>query len=251
MQQQLREKDANLKQLQQQLEQQIRENSLVLFSRAECREFTVVLPPPKTNDAFLSFFSDLQNRLSNVEDKTIYARQVILDPNTAQPRIALSADNTSISTSEEIQNVPDHPSRFDVVPAVLGTNGFSTGRQYWEVSVAGKPSYQLGRASESAQRKGSMVFSPTNGFWTLVMNKQGQLIAVNRKPFIIPFQTQPLTLGILLDHKKGQISIYNAGARSHMYSFVGQRFTDKIYPFVNYCVEDVESLTPIVLLCPG
>ncbi|XP_078119451.1 LOW QUALITY PROTEIN: uncharacterized protein LOC144526109 [Sander vitreus] len=216
LQQQLRKKDANLKQLQQQLEEQIREN----------------------NDARLTTFSR-------------FTGQVTLDPNTAHPRIALSADNTRISTSEEIQNVPYNPGRFDVVLAVLGTTGFSTGRHYWEVSVAGKLCYHLGMASESAQRKGSITFSPENGFWTLVMNKQSQLKAADSKPFIIPIQTQPLTLGILLDYKKGQISFYDAGARSHIYSFVGQRFTDKIYPFVNFCAGDVESLTPIVLLPSG
>ncbi|XP_039672110.1 protein lava lamp [Perca fluviatilis] len=232
LQQQLREKDANHKQ---QLEEQITENNRLQNEKNQLEDNV----------------QDLQNRLSNVEDKTIYARQVTLDPNSAHPRIALSADNTRISTTAEAQNVPDNPGRFDVVLAVLGTTGYSTGRHYWEVSVAGKLCYHLGMASESAQRKGLMKFSSANGFWTLVMNKQGQLRAVDRKPFIIPIQTQPLTLGILLDYKKGQISFYDAGARSHMYSFVGQRFTDKIYPFVNFCVEDVEGLTPIELLSPG
>ncbi|TDH06088.1 hypothetical protein EPR50_G00130100 [Perca flavescens] len=232
LQQQLSEKDANLKQ---QLEEQIRENNRLQSEKNQLEDNV----------------QDLQNRLSNVEDKTIYARQVTLDPNTAHPRIALSADNTRISTTAEAQNVPDNPGRFDVVLAVLGTTGYSTGRHYWEVSVAGKLCYHLGMASESAPRKGTMKFSPANGYWTLVMNKQGQLRAIDRKPFNIPIQTQPLTLGILLDYKKGQISFYDAGVRSHMYSFVGQRFTDKIYPFVNFCVEDLEGLTPIELLSPG
>lgn len=119
------------------------------------------------------------------------------------------------------------------------------------MSVAGKLCYHLGMASESAERKGSITFRPTNGFWTIVLNKQGQYKAIDKRSVIIPVETQPLTLGILLDYKKGQVSFYDAGARSHMYSFVGQTFTDKIYPFINFCVEDIESSTPIVLLSPG
>lgn len=180
-----------------------------------------------------------------------FTGKMTFDPNTANPRIVLSADNTEMSTSEEIQNVPDYPGRFDVALAVLGATGFSTGRQYWELSVAGKLCYHVGMASESSPRKGTITFSPTNGFWTIILNKQGQYKAVDTKPISITVQTQPLTLGILLDYKKGQISFYDASARSHMYSFVGQRFTEKIYPFINFCVEDVEHQTPIVLLSPG
>lgn len=180
-----------------------------------------------------------------------FTGKITLDPNTANPRIILSADNTEMSTSGELQNVPDNPSRFDVVLAALGSTGYSTGRQYWEVSVAGKLCYHLGMASESSQRKGAMSFSPTNGFWTIVLTKQGQYRAIDRRSINIPILTQPLTLGILLDYKKGEISFYDSGARSHMYSFRGQRFTDKIYPFINFCVEDDGGQTPIVLLSPG
>ncbi|KAI4810261.1 hypothetical protein KUCAC02_019101 [Chaenocephalus aceratus] len=194
---------------------------------------------------------DLQNKLSDVDDKTIYATKSTLDPNTANPRILLSADNAEMSTTEHIQNVPDHPGRFNIALAVLGMVGFSSGRHYWEVSVAGKLCYHLGMATESAQRRGTIIFSPTKGFWTVVLDKQGQFKAVERRHAIIQLETQPLRLGILLDYKKGQISFYDAGARSHLYSFVQQSFTDKIYPFINFCVEDVEGQTPIVISSPG
>ena len=91
--------------------------------------------------------------------------------------------------AEEIQNIHDHPGRFDVVLAILGETGFSSGRHYWEVSAAGKSCFQ--------------------------------------------------------------VSFYNAGARSHINSFQSQRFTDKIHPFIHFCVEDTERRTPIVLLTPG
>lgn len=80
-----------------------------------------------------------------------------------------------MSTTEHIQNVPDHPGRFNIALAVLGMVGFSSGRHYWEVSVAGKLCYHLGMASESAQRRGTIIFSPTKGFWTVVLDKEGQL----------------------------------------------------------------------------
>ncbi|XP_049889558.1 nucleoprotein TPR isoform X2 [Epinephelus moara] len=242
LQQQLSEKDATLNQLQQELEQQTRENNKLQSDYDNLQNEKTQLEDT---------VQELQSKLNDEEDKTIHTKKMTLDPNTAHPRIALSADNTEMSTSEEIQNVPDHPGRYDSVLAVLGATGFSSGRQYWEVSVAGKRCFHIGMASESAPRKGPISFSPRNGFWTLVLNKQGQYRAIDRKSVTIPLQTQPITLGILLDYKKGEVVFYDAGARSHIYSFVGQSFTDKIHPFINFCVEDTESQVPIVLLSPG
>ncbi|KAI9541584.1 hypothetical protein NQZ68_028090 [Dissostichus eleginoides] len=239
---QLHETDANHKALQQELEEMRGEKNNLQGAYHNLQD-------EKNN--LEDIVQDLQNKLSDVDDKTIYGTKSTLDPNTANPRILLSADNSEMSTTEQIQNVPDHPGRFNIALAVLGMAGFSSGRHYWEVSVAGKLCYHLGMASESAQRRGTIIFSPTKGFWTVVLNKQGQFKAVERRHAIIPLETQPLRLGILLDYKKGQISFYDAGTRSHLYSFVQQSFTDKIYPFINFCVEDVEGQTPIVINSPG
>lgn len=264
LQQQLYEKDANLKQLQQDLEEQIRvnnnlQNESSILKRQQKPTSTIpdrlLLQQLLEKDARLNQLQqeleELQNKQIEVEDKRIYATKMTLDPNTANPRIVMSDDYSEMSTGEELINVPDHPGRFDVHLAALGKTGFSTGRHYWEVSVAGKRCYHLGMASESAPRRGSVTFSPGNGFWTIILNKNGQYKAVNRPHVTLPIQRQPLVLGILLDYKKGQISFYDADARSLMYSFVGQTFTDKIYPFINLCVEDVGSPTPVVLVRPG
>lgn len=181
----------------------------------------------------------------------MFTDKLTFDPNTAHPRIALSADNTAMSTSDQLHNVPSNPDRFDSALAALGATGFSRGRHYWEVSVSGKICYHIGMASESAQRQGLITYNPANGYWTIVLNKQGQFKAVENKSVIIQVQTQPVTLGVLLDYKKGQISFYDAGSRSHIYSFSGNVFTDKIYPFVNFCVEEGNNQSPIVLLNPG
>nr|XP_046263285.1 restin homolog [Scatophagus argus] len=242
LQQQLHEKDTTLSQLQQDLEEKTRE-----FNKLLDDYNTLQQERNKLEDDVQA----LQDKLADVEDKTIRARKMTFDQNTAHPRIALSADDTELSTGAEIQNVPDNPGRFDVALAVLGKTGFSTGRQYWEVSVDGKLCYHIGMASESVQRKGTITFRPETGFWTIIMNKQGQLKALDGRQVIIPVQTQPLTLGILLDYKKGQISFYDSSTRSHLYSFVGKKFTDKIYPFINFCVDDTASGTPIVSLSPG
>uniref|UniRef100_A0A3P9C2S9 B30.2/SPRY domain-containing protein n=1 Tax=Maylandia zebra TaxID=106582 RepID=A0A3P9C2S9_9CICH len=178
--------------------------------------------------------------------------KMTFDPDTAHPRIVLSDDETEMSTADFIQDVPNNPRRFDVILGALGATGFSSGKHYWEVSVAGKTCYHLGMTSESSRRKGSIPFSPNNDYWTIVLDKQGQYRAIEQRRTVpIPTEIQPVTLGILLDYKKGTISFYDSGSRTHMYSFVGQHFTGKIYPFVNFCVEDGSAPNPVVLITPG
>ncbi|RVE61643.1 hypothetical protein OJAV_G00172540 [Oryzias javanicus] len=224
--QQLQEKDGALKRLQQNFEEQSQQ-------KAKLQE---------DHDSLLK-------KLVDLGEETIYAAKMTFDPNTAHPRVALSADRTEMYTRPDVAQVTDNPSRYDTVLAVLGSTGFSAGKNYWEVSVAGKTCYHLGMVSESAPRKGSLSYRPRNGFWTIVLNKQGQLKAIDQRITTIPIEIHPLRIGVLLDYEKGAISFYDAGSRSHLYTFTGQAFTDKIYPFINYCVDD--SVNPIVLLSPG
>lgn len=174
-----------------------------------------------------------------------------MDPDTANPRVGLSAGNTQLYTMAGGQNVPDLPGRFNVVLATLGKTGYSSGRQYWEVNIANRLCYHLGFASGSAQRKGILKFSPEKGYWTIIRTRQGQFRALDKSPVGIQVKTQPMTMGILLDYKKGQVSFYDTGARSHIYSFSGQAFRDKLYPFINFCDEDILDQTPVEILLPG
>lgn len=174
-----------------------------------------------------------------------------MDPDTANSRVSLSAGNTKLNVMADSQDIQDLPGRFDVVLASLGNTGYSSGRQFWEVSIANRLCYHIGVASGSAKRKGILSFSPATGYWTIILNKQGQFSALDRSPTIIPVQTQPVTMGIFLDYKKGQISFYDTGARSHLYTFSGQTFTDKLYPFIGFCDDDLDNQTPIELIPPG
>ncbi|XP_056149340.1 uncharacterized protein si:ch211-14a17.10 isoform X2 [Lampris incognitus] len=198
--------------------------------------------------------NDLQYNYNTLENERKKLQDIIddfqkFDPNTANPRVLVSSDKTELSIDAEQQDVVDHPGRFNVALAALGRTGYSSGRHYWEVSLVGKLCYNLGMASESANRRGILRLQPANGYWTITLNKQGFYRAMDRRP--VPLEhRRAATLGILLDHSKGQISFYDSGTRAHIYSFVGQVFTDKIYPFINTCT-DADDNVPIVLIPPG
>ncbi|CAJ1071559.1 putative leucine-rich repeat-containing protein DDB_G0290503 isoform X2 [Xyrichtys novacula] len=242
LQQQLDERDARLKQLQEQFENRTRAYNKLQddFNNLEIKKNQV-----------LDDMQRLREKVAGVLENMIHGETINMDPDTAHKRIILSRNNTELNIDAENQDVADQPGRYDVSLAVLGSTGFSSGRHYWEVSVAGRLCYHIGMASESAKRRGTIKFRPSNGYWTIIQDRQGQYIAKDRLNVRLPLQTRPLSLGILLDYKEGQISFFDPEARSHIYSFVSQKFSGKVFPFIGFCVEDVESQTPMVLHTPG
>ncbi|XP_045072962.1 butyrophilin subfamily 2 member A2-like [Coregonus clupeaformis] len=163
------------------------------------------------------------NRLSND-----YV-DVTLDPDTAHPQLILSEDRKQVRCGDIKQELPDNPERFDKVHNVLGKESFSSGRFYYEVQVEGKTGWVLGVVSKSINRKGKITLSPWNGHWTVWLSK-GKYKALTGPSVPLSLREKPQKVGVFVDYEEGQVSFYNVEARSHIYSFTGCTFTDKLYP---------------------
>nr|XP_046233221.1 E3 ubiquitin-protein ligase TRIM39 [Scatophagus argus] len=83
-----------------------------------------------------------------------YAADVVLDADTAHPKLIISPEGDSATYTDTWQDVPETPSRFDTTLNVVSRQGFSKGRQYWEVEVSGKTYWELGLTYPSIPRKG-------------------------------------------------------------------------------------------------
>ncbi|XP_051727461.1 zinc finger protein RFP-like isoform X2 [Ctenopharyngodon idella] len=175
----------------------------------------------------------LQEKLTLTELKRMqqYEVDVTLDPDTAHPELILSDDGKQVRHEYTEQKLPNKPERFDTCVGVLGNEGFSSGRFYFEVQVKGKTDWVLGVAREYINRKGKITLSPSNGFWTVVLSSGNQYWACDDPPVSLCLRVKPQRVGVFVDYEEGLVSFYNVESRSHIYSFTGQYFTGKLYPY--------------------
>lgn len=171
---------------------------------------------------------------------------VTLDPDTANPWLQLSQDRHQVRHLGAWQDLPDHPGRFDTVVIVLGREGFTSGRHYWEVHVGDKDDWYLGIARSSVNRKGRISVSTTHGYWALAMKKgQGYRVSTS-PPLMLSLNTRPKRVGVYIDYEEGQVSFYDVRARTHIYTFK-DTFTEKVLPFFYlYC----DKASDTIMICP-
>ncbi|KAK2860062.1 hypothetical protein Q7C36_004228 [Tachysurus vachellii] len=160
-----------------------------------------------------------------------YAVDVTLDPDTAYPELILSQDGKQVRHGDLRQNLLHNPERFDYCACVLGKEGFSSGRFYYEVQVREKTKWDLGVAQESVIRKGKIITSPKNGYWTVWLRNKIKYEACDSPPVPLSLKQAPQNVGVFVDYKAGLVSFYDVDAKSLIYSFTGQTFTEKLYPF--------------------
>ncbi|XP_044840187.1 butyrophilin subfamily 1 member A1-like [Mauremys mutica] len=154
---------------------------------------------------------------------------VTLDPDTANPWLVLSEDRKRVRWGDTRQDLPNNPERFDYYPCVLGAEGFTGGRRYWEVEVGDKTGWDLGVCRGSVSRKEWVTLTPGNGFWAVWL-RDGGYEAGTSPPTPLPVSVQPSRVGIFLDYEAGEVSFYNVTDRSHLFTFTGT-FSGTLRPY--------------------
>uniref|UniRef100_A0ABM5FIR5 E3 ubiquitin-protein ligase TRIM39 isoform X2 n=1 Tax=Pogona vitticeps TaxID=103695 RepID=A0ABM5FIR5_9SAUR len=183
--------------------------------------------------------TELEKNFCNFPRQYFVLRKIIkrltgdltLDPETAHPNLVLSEDRKSVKFVEQrLRDLPDSPRRFTIYPCVLATEGFTSGRHYWEVEVGEKTHWALGVCNDSVSRKGETTSLPETGYWRVRLFN-GDKYAATTTPFTpLNISTKPKRVGVFLDYEAGRLSFYNVTDRSHMYTFT-DNFTEKLWPF--------------------
>ncbi|XDV12224.1 hypothetical protein PO909_000936 [Leuciscus waleckii] len=132
---------------------------------------------------------------------------VILDPNTAHPRLVLSDDLTK---------------RFDIFECVLGSEGFNSGTHSWDVEVKESECWSLGVTTASNQRKGR-DFCNTD-VWCVEYDPYG----LSRSGFRVEQDLERVRVD--LDYDRGTVSFSDPVTNTHLHTFT-TTFTDTLFPF--------------------
>ncbi|XP_037391617.1 erythroid membrane-associated protein-like [Pygocentrus nattereri] len=179
-----------------------------------------------------------------------YAVVVTLDSETAYPDLFVSDDGKQVTYGDTEQNLPDNPERFDQCSYVLGKEGFSSGRLYYEVQVRGKTKWDLGVIRESSNRKGDIKPSPDKGHWSVSLSNETEYKALDSPRVSLSLKQAPQKVGVFVDYEEGVVSFYDAEARSHIYSFTGQSFIERIYPLFSPCFNDGGKNSAPLIITP-
>ncbi|XP_053537879.1 E3 ubiquitin-protein ligase TRIM39 isoform X2 [Ictalurus punctatus] len=202
------------------------------------------------NEKLTKTLNDKLKETVSTELKRIqqYAVDVTLDPDTPHPELILSADGKQVTHGDTRQDLPDTPQRFNYCVSVLGKQSFSSGRFYYEVQVRGKTDWDLGVAKESINRKGEITLTPQNGFWTVWLRNENQYEALAGPPVPLTLREKVEKVGVFVDYEEGLVSFYDVKSSSHIYSFTGQSFTEKLYPYFSpYLNEGGKNSAPLII----
>nr|XP_060615965.1 zinc finger protein RFP-like [Anolis sagrei ordinatus] len=135
---------------------------------------------------------------------------VTLDPDTRNPCLILSEDQKSVRFGDKPQDLPDNPERFSDRMYVLGREGFTSGRHFWEVVVEGEGDWSVGVARKSVRRKGSVDPGPEEGIWDV--GKWGGEYCATSCPassdFLLSKETKRVR--VCLNCTSNQVAFYNA-----------------------------------------
>ncbi|XP_059359404.1 nuclear factor 7, ovary-like [Carassius carassius] len=180
-------------------------------------------PDPQTPSGALihvpRYLGNLSFRVWKKMQDIVQNTPVILDPNTAHPRLVLSDDLTSVRYSGN-QSLPDNPERFDSHRCVLGSKGFNSGTHCWDVELKQSSDWILGVTTASNQRKGWDFYK--TGVWSVWYGvSPGSGFHVERNLDRVR---------VNLDYERGTVSFSDPVTNTHLHTFTTS-FTHKLFPF--------------------
>ncbi|CAI5768170.1 E3 ubiquitin-protein ligase TRIM7-like [Podarcis lilfordi] len=173
--------------------------------------------------------------------KYLQKARVTLDPVTAHPQLLLSEDCLSVTCADVCQEVPDHPQRFKQLTAVLGREGFRTGRFTWEVTVGNEGEWAVGVAKSTVKRQGAFSFTPMEGIWAMG-RWGGQYRVLHDRHYHLPLNGDLRRIRVTLNCTGQRLAFFDAERGNALVGFTEASFCGELLlPF--FWLQERASLT--------
>ncbi|XP_016107860.1 probable E3 ubiquitin-protein ligase TRIML1 [Sinocyclocheilus grahami] len=183
-----------------------------------------------------------------------YAQEVVLDPDSAHPKLIISPEGDSVTYTDTWQDVSENPSRFDTTLNVISRKGFTDVRNYWEVQVTGKTYWELGLTYPNIPRKGReedcwLGRGPTS--WCIEYFNGNYTVWHNGIPHELPHVSGRTfqRIGIFSSSEGGLVCFLGADTMTPLYSFCTGTFTDSLYQAVCPGHDNQETNRKPLLIC--
>ncbi|XP_051247946.1 zinc finger protein RFP-like isoform X9 [Dicentrarchus labrax] len=193
--------------------------------------------------------NEIMEELPEIKMKRMreHAVDLTFDPDTAYCSLVISEDGKQVICGDTEQSVPYNPKRFEMYAEVLAKEGLTTGKFYYEVQVKGKTDWIVGVVRESINRKEKLPLSVKNGAWVIGLD-DGIYGAFESKSVKLTLKKKLQKVGIFVAYEGGVVSFYDVNSKSHIYSFTGCHFTEKLYPY--FCLqvnENGKNSAPLII----
>ncbi|KAG7263372.1 hypothetical protein CRUP_010431 [Coryphaenoides rupestris] len=164
-----------------------------------------LLTPPRLCEG--RFAGPLQYRVWKSLKGILYPvpAAITFNASTANPWLSLTSSLTCVRYQTFNRAVQDNPQRFNAALSLLGSQGFTHGRHYWEVEVHSSAVWTVGVARESVDRKGVIKALPANGFWTLSLSYGVRYTAGTSPPSVLMLEEPLGRVAVYLDYKRGLV----------------------------------------------
>ncbi|XP_018969175.1 tripartite motif-containing protein 14-like isoform X1 [Cyprinus carpio] len=171
---------------------------------------------------------------------------VAIDKQSCHKQIKLTSDGRGLCLSSEDRCIPNEPLRFDQLFCALGSVAITSGQHYWEVDVRCCPSWAVGVAYGSLQRRGrdkGAKLGRNRCSWSLEF-QNGHLMAWhNDRHVALPItaaRAAPNRVGVFVKYQKGRLVFYDAETMRTLQEFSAvqtavferahHQFTEPLYP---------------------
>ncbi|XP_060615293.2 E3 ubiquitin-protein ligase TRIM15-like isoform X1 [Anolis sagrei] len=117
-----------------------------------------------------------------------------------------------------LQYVPEVPKELDSTALVLGCDGFTSGRYFWELEVGDGEFWALGVTRDPSKKGGMVDFSPEEGIWAVGLWK-GQHWALTSPVTALSLSKPPRRIRVSLDYVGECVTFTDADTEDPIFTF--------------------------------